>query len=72
MDSYYDKANSQNQTSYNLIKIGVCWWVADIINVAIKGDRNRSATSEAKSKLNLALYPSILNNTYSLGIQAKF
>lgn len=72
IDSYYDKANLQNKLTYNLIGIGACWWVGDIITVYIKGARNKKASNEAKSKINLAMYPSMFNNTFALGINLKF
>jgi hypothetical protein len=72
IDSYYNKANTQYQLAYDLIGVGACWWAIDIIDVYIKGSKNKKESDETRRKVNLSFYPSMLNNTLALGINFKF
>ena len=72
IDNFYDKANSQHHLMYAFIGAGAAWWAIDIIHVCSKGAKNKRKINEDRSKMNLALYPSIQNNSFALGINVKF
>src|SRR5574344_2105726 len=70
MNKYYDLANGQNKTSWELISIGGILWAADIYWVIKKGAANTRESREFKSKNGIAFYPSI-NNKNSLALNLK-
>lgn len=73
INNYYDMANGQNMASYYLIGAGALIWAVDIYWVIKKGISNKNESKQFKNKMQLAISPSMINETsFAVNLKIKF
>lgn len=70
MDTYYEKANSNNKAAIVFASVGVLYWVYDVIWVTNKGFENLKNTKHLRNKFSINYIPE--NNGVAVSYKIKF
>jgi hypothetical protein len=72
MDTAYKKANSNNQMFQVLIGMAAVIWVADVVNVVVKGSKNRRSQLYGRKESDIDFFISSNLESFQFGIVKKF